>query len=110
MRITRGFSLTNFVIATSALTFQVFVLYPWHARLDEDFTQLKIEHLNYLQEGEKKRLEELKGIRMMQKIMQDGGFGAEKEQENTKTLSAEEQRGIDIVDKLMKGLKTSNIS
>jgi hypothetical protein len=37
MRITRTFSLTNFAIATSALGFQVFVLYPWHKRLDDDF-------------------------------------------------------------------------
>lgn len=64
MIITRTFSLTNFVIATSALGFQVFVLYPWHERLDEDFRQLKIEHLKALREGEEKRLEELRGIRL----------------------------------------------
>lgn len=63
MRIARGFSLTNFVVATSALSFQVFVLYPWHARLDADFTALKIVHLRYLKEGEKKRLEELRDIK-----------------------------------------------
>lgn len=39
--ITRGFSLTNFIIASSALGFQVCVLYPWHHKLEEDFKQLK---------------------------------------------------------------------
>ena len=61
--ITRGFSLTNFVIASSALAFQVFVLYPWHHRLDEDFEDLKNEHLRVLHVGEVERAKELKGIR-----------------------------------------------
>jgi hypothetical protein len=59
MIVTRGFSLTNFVIGTSALCFQVFVLYPWHQRLDNDFIELKKEHLRVLHAGEKERLEEL---------------------------------------------------
>lgn len=63
MWITRGFSLTNFVIATSALGFQVFVLYPWHQRLDDDFEELKKEHLRILRGGEQARLLELKEIR-----------------------------------------------
>jgi hypothetical protein len=63
MRITRGFSLTNFAIATSALCFQVFVLYPWHKRLDDDFQELKKEHLRVLKGGEQARLLELKEIR-----------------------------------------------
>jgi hypothetical protein len=63
MIITRGFSLTNFVIASSAFCFQVFVLYPWHHQLDDEFKQLKTEHLRLLQEGEKNRLEELRSIR-----------------------------------------------
>ncbi|KAF2148169.1 hypothetical protein K461DRAFT_283229 [Myriangium duriaei CBS 260.36] len=42
--IARVFSITNFVIATSALSFQVFVLYPWHKELDASFEQLKHEH------------------------------------------------------------------
>jgi len=62
-RLTRGFSLTNFVIASSALAFQVFVLYPWHQKLDEDFEELKEEHLRSLREGEAKRLAELSQIR-----------------------------------------------
>jgi hypothetical protein len=63
MIITRGFSLTNFVIASSAFCFQVFVLYPWHHQLDDEFKQLKADHLRLLQEGERNRLEELKSIR-----------------------------------------------
>ncbi|OQU96822.1 hypothetical protein CLAIMM_02849 [Cladophialophora immunda] len=62
MIFTRGVSLTNFVIATSALGFQVFVLYPWHERLDEEFRRLKQEHLRVLHQGEEVRLGELKGI------------------------------------------------
>jgi len=63
MIITRGFSLTNFAIGTSALAFQVFVLYPWHEQLDRDFAALKTEHLRVLHEGESERAQELKGIR-----------------------------------------------
>jgi len=62
MIVTRGFSLTNFAIGTSALCFQVFVLYPWHKRLDDDFQELKKEHLRIL-DGEKARMDELKEIR-----------------------------------------------
>lgn len=47
--ITRGISLTNFLVASSALAFQVFVLYPWHKQLDESFEDLKKEHLKVLQ-------------------------------------------------------------
>ncbi|OOF90073.1 hypothetical protein ASPCADRAFT_212232 [Aspergillus carbonarius ITEM 5010] len=45
MIITRGISLTNFFVASSALAFQVFVLYPWHKQLDDGFEALKKEHL-----------------------------------------------------------------
>ncbi|RAH53451.1 hypothetical protein BO85DRAFT_405511 [Aspergillus piperis CBS 112811] len=48
MIVTRGISLTNFVVASSALAFQVFVLYPWHKQLDEGFEALKKEHLRVL--------------------------------------------------------------
>jgi hypothetical protein len=61
--ITRGFSLTNFAIGTSALCFQIFVLYPWHQQLDDDFKELKAEHLRVLHGGEKARMAELKEIR-----------------------------------------------
>lgn len=49
MIITRLVSLTNFVVASSALGFQVFVLYPWHKQLDESFEELKKEHVRVLQ-------------------------------------------------------------
>ncbi|KAI8948824.1 mitochondrial phosphate carrier protein [Xylaria longipes] len=48
MFITRAISVTNFLVATSALSFQVCVLYPWHKQLDEDFEALKKEHLRVL--------------------------------------------------------------
>jgi 5-formyltetrahydrofolate cyclo-ligase len=52
-------------------------------------------------------LQELKGIRTMEQIMAKGGFGQEKgkEKEQAKPLTAEEQMGMDIVAKLMKGYK-----
>lgn len=46
--IARRFSITNFLIATSALGFQVFVLYPWHTKLDDDFSALKKENLRLM--------------------------------------------------------------
>ena len=49
MFITRGISLVNFAVASSALAFQVFVLYPWHHQLDHEFKALKQEHLRVLQ-------------------------------------------------------------
>jgi len=48
MFITRAISLTNFFVATSALGFQVCVLYPWHKQLEDDFEALKKEHLRVL--------------------------------------------------------------
>jgi len=67
---TRKISLTNFAIATSALGFQVFVLYPWHKRLDEDFEQLKEEHIRILHQGEQQWMGELKGINEQLKHLQ----------------------------------------
>jgi hypothetical protein len=61
--ITRTFSLTNFVIASSALGFQVLVLYPWHKELDEGFSELRREHSRILQQGQDQREKELSGIR-----------------------------------------------
>ncbi|KAJ9626817.1 hypothetical protein H2204_009833 [Knufia peltigerae] len=63
MLIARRFSVTNFVIATSALAFQVFVLYPWHNKLDEDFKELKQENLRLMAEVERGRLQDLKEIK-----------------------------------------------
>lgn len=50
MFITRGISLVNFAVASSALAFQVFVLYPWHHQLDNEFKDLKQEHLRVLRQ------------------------------------------------------------
>ncbi|KAJ5154799.1 uncharacterized protein N7500_010238 [Penicillium coprophilum] len=50
MWITRGISLINFGVASSALAFQVFVLYPWHHQLDDEFKSLKKEHYRVLHE------------------------------------------------------------
>ncbi|PMD57305.1 uncharacterized protein K444DRAFT_594224 [Hyaloscypha bicolor E] len=63
MLIARRFSLTNFFVATTALGFQVFVLYPWHKRLDDDFQELKAEAVRALREGEEARLRELTQIK-----------------------------------------------
>lgn len=63
MLIARRFSLTNFFIATTALGFQVFILYPWHKRLDDDFQELKKESLNLVRLGEEARLVELGEIK-----------------------------------------------
>lgn len=49
MKLTRAISLTNFMVATSALGFQVFVLYPWHKELDTGFENLKKEHMKVLE-------------------------------------------------------------
>lgn len=70
MIIARRFSLTNFFIATSALGFQVFVLYPWHKRLDDDFQELKAECLDVLRVGEKARLTELGEIKEQIRALQ----------------------------------------
>lgn len=48
MIVTRAISVTNFVVASSALCFQVFVLYPWHKELDAGFEDLKKEHMKVL--------------------------------------------------------------
>ncbi|KAK7418662.1 hypothetical protein QQX98_003853 [Neonectria punicea] len=48
MKVTRAISVTNFMVASSALCFQVFVLYPWHKELDNGFEDLKKEHLKVL--------------------------------------------------------------
>jgi 5-formyltetrahydrofolate cyclo-ligase len=52
-------------------------------------------------------LQELRGIRMMEKIMQNGGWDQDKEKggKKPKLPSAEEQMGISIVEKLMQSYK-----
>jgi hypothetical protein len=63
MLITRGFSLTNFVIGSSALCFQIFVLYPWHEKLEEKFRELQKDHLRLLEDIKGEHKDELKSIR-----------------------------------------------
>ncbi|KAF9698828.1 hypothetical protein EKO04_003338 [Ascochyta lentis] len=65
-----------------------------------DFKRVDPEALNNIPP-----LQELKGIRMMEQIMSSSGFSSEKEEEERKSPSAEEQMGIDIIERLMKGLK-----
>jgi 5-formyltetrahydrofolate cyclo-ligase len=67
-----------------------------------DFAMVDPEALNNIPP-----LQELKGIRTMEQIMTSGGFGQEKEktEEQPKAPSADEQMGMDIVTKLMKGYK-----
>ncbi|KAH4005714.1 hypothetical protein HBI56_001250 [Parastagonospora nodorum] len=67
-----------------------------------DFDNVDAEALNNIQP-----LQELRGIRSMEQIMAKGGFGQEnrKDGEKPKAPTAEEQMGIDIIEKLMKGYK-----
>jgi 5-formyltetrahydrofolate cyclo-ligase len=53
-------------------------------------------------------LQELRGIRMMEKIMQNGGWDEDKQkgEKKRKPPSAEEQMGISIVEKLMQSFKS----
>ncbi|KAF1841764.1 uncharacterized protein K460DRAFT_379771 [Cucurbitaria berberidis CBS 394.84] len=62
MLVTRGFSLTNFVIGSSALCFQIFVLYPWHEKLEEEFVELRKEHARLIEESRENHRNELRGI------------------------------------------------
>jgi len=70
MWLTRLISLTNFCVASSALGFQVFVLYPWHEQLSEDFEGLKKEHLRVLDAVAKMEVEVRKerGTSLLQKV------------------------------------------
>jgi len=72
MLIARRFSLTNFFVASTALGFQVFVLYPWHKRLDDDFQELKAEAVRALREGEEARLRELTQIKEEIRALEKG--------------------------------------
>jgi hypothetical protein len=72
MLITRGFSLTNFVIGSSALGFQMFVLYPWHEKLDGEFKELQKEHARLLLEMREKHNDELRGIREQLELLHQG--------------------------------------
>ncbi|KAK7192108.1 hypothetical protein DPSP01_009771 [Paraphaeosphaeria sporulosa] len=72
MLITRGFSLTNFVIGSSALGFQVFVLYPWHEKLEAQFNRLTDEHEKMLKNMKEIHQEELSQIRKELELLNRG--------------------------------------
>ncbi|KAH7563439.1 hypothetical protein BM1_00486 [Bipolaris maydis] len=44
-------------------TMAIFVLYPWHEKLEEEFVQLKKEHATLLEEMHQNHRSELRGIR-----------------------------------------------
>jgi 5-formyltetrahydrofolate cyclo-ligase len=50
-------------------------------------------------------LQELKGIKMMETIMSDGGFAQKDKRQEAPTLSADEQMGINMIERIMKGYK-----
>ncbi|ORY43591.1 hypothetical protein BCR35DRAFT_336352 [Leucosporidium creatinivorum] len=49
--IPRSLPYLNFFLATSSLTFQLTVLYPWHITLDEGFAKLKAESSQRMEES-----------------------------------------------------------
>lgn len=67
-----------------------------------DFTKVDSEALNHLPP-----LQELRGIRMMEQIMQKDGFHKKSEDES-RIPTAEEQMGISMVEKLMKNYELSS--
>jgi iron-sulfur cluster repair protein YtfE (RIC family) len=73
MLFTRGFSLTNFVIGSSALCFQIFVLYPWHEQLEEKFRELQRDHLRLLEDIKGEHKDELRGIRKELELLNKTG-------------------------------------
>ncbi|RDW89775.1 hypothetical protein BP6252_01807 [Coleophoma cylindrospora] len=76
--VARRFSVTNFIIASSALAFQVFVLYPWHQKLDDDFETLKKEHTRALQELKELSLRRESGLGEIRDLLREKGFGSRK--------------------------------
>ena len=55
----RALPYVNLAIASSALTFQVTVLYPWHEKLEEDFHDLRKAHEDQLLHFHSLKLERL---------------------------------------------------
>ncbi len=62
MIFSRILPILSFTIGTSALLFQITVLYPWHVELDRDFQILKKAQEEQLDFYHKKRLEKLDEI------------------------------------------------
>lgn len=52
----------NFVVASSALCFQFFVLYPWHIELDNDFQKMKDDNHATLEEYHQAKIKRLEKI------------------------------------------------
>ncbi|KAG0247044.1 hypothetical protein BGZ95_009073, partial [Linnemannia exigua] len=55
-------TLVNFIIGSTALSFQVGVLYPWHHQLDGDFKELEKKHESRLQLFHDRKWEKLREI------------------------------------------------
>ncbi|KAF2395835.1 hypothetical protein EJ06DRAFT_256065 [Trichodelitschia bisporula] len=62
MRFTRTLTITNLLIGSTALGFQVTVLYPWHHELQADFDKMKAEHVRALHEARAASAAELRNI------------------------------------------------
>ncbi|EGF77507.1 hypothetical protein BATDEDRAFT_91740 [Batrachochytrium dendrobatidis JAM81] len=58
----RGLPTLNFFIGTTALSFQFFVLYPWHMELDKEFHKLEKTHKQVLEEFHQAKMTKLNGI------------------------------------------------
>ena len=67
---TRGLPLTSFIIASTALAFQVGVLYPWHHELDTEFKELKQEYRVLLAEQRAEREQRLKELSLIREEIQ----------------------------------------
>jgi hypothetical protein len=52
----------NFVVASTALGFQVSVLHPWHNQLDKDLSGLQHQQETKLHEYEQLRMHNIKNI------------------------------------------------
>jgi hypothetical protein len=52
----------NFVIASTALGFQVSVLYPWHNQLEKDFSGLQHQQETKLHEYHELKMQNIKNI------------------------------------------------
>ncbi len=58
----RFLSLVNLAIASTALIFQVTVLYPWHTQLESEFQVLRKQHAEKLEEFHALKVSKLDGI------------------------------------------------
>jgi hypothetical protein len=80
----RRFSITNFLIATSALSFQVFVLYPWHMKLDDDFAELRKENMRMVKMLERRYNQSAERVGQTSKSMEQRSGGVMKALEERK--------------------------